>query len=100
MRINITADNLDLTARMESWIYEKLGNDLDRFLKGADEDLKTATVRVQKGADFGYVVNFDMWLPGKVHIFAEEKDEKFENAVVELREGLERQLEEYTREHY
>ncbi len=100
MRIKITADNLELTGRMESWIYEKLGDDLDRYLKGADEDLKTARVLVQKGPDFGYEINFDLWLPGKVHIYAETKDEKFENAVVELREELERQLEEYTQENY
>ncbi len=100
MRIKIIADNLKLTARMKSTIYEKLGDDLDRLLRGADEDLKTATVKVEEKPDYGYKINFDMWLPGKVHIYGDSEGEKFLNTVVELREEIETQLKEYTEEPY
>ena len=96
MRIKILTDNIDSSESLQEMIDEKLASGLDELLTNYEEEIKEATVHVEKRTRWGYKVNFDMWLPGKKHIFAEETGDELLNVVVALREKLETQIREYT----
>jgi ribosome-associated translation inhibitor RaiA len=69
---------------------------LDKLLEDFQEDIKDATINIdyfQK--EKKYKINFNMWLPGKKHVFAEESNEVLLSALTDLREDLKRQLKEY-----
>lgn len=94
MRIQIIGDNIKINDHIRTLVDEKLGQRLDQMLQDFDEDIKTAKVRVKDHPE-GYEVNFDMWLPGKEHIFAESVSDRLTLAFTDLRESLEKQLERY-----
>jgi ribosomal subunit interface protein len=94
MNIQIIGDNIKIDERIRGIINNKIG-DLEKYLKPFAEDMKDATVKIKKRKDWGYKVNFNMWLPGKKEIFAEAKHEELLPAVVALREKLEVQIKKY-----
>lgn len=96
MKVTIMGDNIDLTPSDKDLVQKKVIDKLDRLLKDFEEDIKDATVKIGYfDKEREYKVNFDMWLPGKKHIFAEESNEVLLSALTDLREQLERQLKEY-----
>ncbi len=98
MNIQIIGDNIEINKEIKDIVNDKLATDLEKYLKNFDEDMKNATVKIMKGKAWGYKVNFNMWLPGKEHIFAETKHKNLTSAIVELREKLEIQIKKYKAE--
>jgi ribosome-associated translation inhibitor RaiA len=96
MKRTIITDNVKLTPSDKDLIDRKLIEKLDKLLKDFTEDIKDATVKVDYfDKEKEYKVNFDMWLPGKKHIYAEESHEVLLSALTNLREDIERQIKEY-----
>lgn len=95
MNLQIIGENIEVNNKLRDLIKNKISKDLEKYLKTFNEDMKKATVKVAKRKDWGYQVNFNMWLPGKKHIFAESKHEDLTAAVVNLREKLEVQIKGY-----
>jgi ribosome-associated translation inhibitor RaiA len=60
-----------------------------------NQEIKTATIKIEKHTRWGYKVNFDMWLPEKYQIFAESRKENLRSALVDLKRQLERQIKKY-----
>ncbi len=94
MNIQIIGENFKINDRIRKIVNDKIG-DLEKYLKHFEEDMKDATVKIQKRKDWGYKVNFNMWLPGKKEIFAEAKHKELTPALVSLREKLEVQIKKY-----
>ncbi len=94
MRIQIIGDGIKLNDHIRTLVDEKLGQRLDQMLQDFDEEIKTAKVRIKDHPE-GYEVSFEMWLPGKEHIFAERVSDRLTLAFTELRESVEKQLERY-----
>jgi ribosomal subunit interface protein len=96
MLIKLIGDNVETTDDMKRIVYEKLQVKLEKLLKDFEEDIKQADLSISQIKDKGlYKLKFDMWLPGKKHIFADVEDKRFEVAVTALREKLEHQLRDY-----
>lgn len=96
MRKTVIADNIEITPSDKDLIDEKLITKLDKLLKDFAEDIKDATIKIDYfDKEREYNVNFDMWLPGKKHIYAEESHGVLLSALTNLREDLERQIKEY-----
>lgn len=96
MNISIIEDNTKLSTNDKDQIYEKLVKKLEKHLKTFADDIKNATIKVSKNSSTEeYKINFNMWLPGKKHIYAESEEEVFISALAELRNDLERQLKTY-----
>ncbi|MBD3362862.1 hypothetical protein GF362_04025 [Candidatus Dojkabacteria bacterium] len=99
MKFNIIEDNLNLTDKDKKLVDKKVMEKLDKYLQDFSEDIKNANVRVKKINRTGeYKVNFDMWLPGKEHIYADEINHEYETALTSLRNQVERQIKEYKAE--
>jgi ribosomal subunit interface protein len=95
MRIKIIGDNIDINPRIRKLVIEKVGEGLEKYLPKFNQEIKTATVRIKKHSRWGYKINFDMWLPEKYHIYAEERKGRLLSTLVGLRDQLIRQIKEY-----
>lgn len=95
MNIQIIGDNLEISDSNRLMIEDKVASRLDRLLTKYDNDIKTASMRIIKDKLGNFIINFDMNLPGKVHIFAETSHQVFESALIDLTEELERQINKY-----
>jgi ribosomal subunit interface protein len=99
MNLQITAEGMDLTESIKDMVEEKLGNDLDKYLRDFNEDLKTADVVVRFNENYGFEATFNIALPGHEHFYAQAKAkdraEEIEPVIVRLREEMEIQLKKY-----
>ncbi len=92
MNIQITADNLVLSAGNRLLIDEKVNFALEKLLTHYSPEQKIAVVKVAKDKFEKYFLNFDMNLPGKEHIYAETQHISFESALVDLIQAVEKQI--------
>jgi ribosomal subunit interface protein len=96
MQIKLIGDNLDITPDMKETVATKFESKLDRLLQTFAEDLKIGDLKVTKREKYDdFEVNFDMWLPGKKHIFAKNREDNFVTAITGLREEIEKQIKRY-----
>lgn len=95
MRLQIESKGVELIEKHHELIQQKLGDDIDKYLKNFDEDIKTADIRIEEGSRWGYKISFSMWLPKKEHIYAEEKDKLLENAINTLKDEIQRAVRKY-----
>ena len=92
MNIQIIADNLVLSAGNRLLIDQKINTHLEKLLTHYSPEQKIASVKVQKDKFDKYTINFDMNLPGKVHVYAETTHILFESALVDLIDAVEKQI--------
>lgn len=98
MNIQVIGDNIEVDERYKQIINDKLQG-LEDFLAHFDEDMKHATVKISQIKDKReFILNFNMWLPGKEHIYAETEDKVFQAAVSKLKDAVENQLRTYKEE--
>lgn len=95
MRLQIAADGITITPKRKEFIHEKLDRDLEQYLPDLNEELKTADVKITKRTRWGFKVNFNMSLPEKYNIYAEEKGESLQSTIILLRDDLIRLLKRY-----
>jgi ribosome-associated translation inhibitor RaiA len=96
MQINLIGKDLEIDSKMKELVREKIEPELDEILKNFAQDVKTAEIGVSfvKDKDL-FELNFNMWLPGKKHVYAEAEDKKLQNAIVDLREKAVAQIKTY-----
>lgn len=95
MHIQLSGENVEITPHLEQLVEEKLTKDLEKLLLDFAPDMKTARVKIAKRSRWGYQVNFDMFLPGKEHLYAEDVSEDLPSVLVKVREEVEHQLLRY-----
>ena len=98
MNIQLYTKNIEASEYLKKIVDEKLNQHLEKYLQDFAPDIKTANVKVEKLSRWGYEVSFDMWLPGREHIFAKAIHKELAGAILELREELEREIEKYKSE--
>jgi ribosome-associated translation inhibitor RaiA len=98
MNIQIIGDNFDISDSNRKMIEEKVAVHLDRLLTKFDSDIKIASMRIIKDKMGNFIVNFDMNLPGKTHIYAQTSHKIFESALIDLTEEVEKQIKKYKAE--
>ena len=95
MKIQVVTENFELGDRTLSIIQHKIDKDLEKYLPSFNKDIKQARVKIEKRTRWGYKVSFNMWLPRKEHIFAEETGEDLLVTFTKLREEVKKQLKKY-----
>jgi len=98
MQYQITGSNLEITDKIRKVIDTNLIEPLDKLLRKFDDDVKLPKVKVSKKVPPGppgYIINFDMWLPGKFHVYAEEDYKTLITCITKLREDVETQIKKY-----
>ena len=95
MQIIIESKDVEITDKLRELIVQKLGTDVDKYLKDFNEDIKTAEVKIEQGSRWGYRVSFSMWLPKKEHIYAEEKNRSLETAINSVKDIVQREVRKY-----
>ena len=96
MHIQLIRDHFDLSEKIRQIIDEKFVKPTERHLVDFNEDMKAATLKIRKRENRGeFILNFDMWLPGKEHIYAKTRASNILSAVVDLRKKVDRQIETY-----
>ena len=92
MKLQIVWHEIDRDQAKESVVMDKLAA-LDKLLVDWEEELKEAVVRIEEGDRWGYKISFSMRI-GKKDVYAEAYEEDLVNAVVAVREKVERQIKE------
>ena len=95
MNLQIIADKLELDKKIYKNIKTKIADKVDRLLSKFDFDIKKATMRISKRSRWGYKINFDMMLPHRQHIYAQEIHEDLIVAIKNLQKEVLRQIERY-----
>jgi len=97
MNIKINGVNLIISLKVRHMIQTKFVDKLDQLLPQFNNELKTATLHIQKDKRYkNYIAKFDMSLPGlKNSIYAETCHQDLTAAIVDLREAVERQIKKY-----
>lgn len=95
MQVQYFTEKLDLTAEEMSEIDRRFGK-LDQFLQDFAEDLKIAKISITPDSRWGFLVSFDMQLPGH-HIYAKHHDRNIMLAVGEVVDQVRRQLKKHLR---
>jgi len=95
MNIQIIGDNLEISESNRIMIEDKVASRLDRLLTKFDNDMKTASMRIIKDKLGNFIINFDMNLPKKTHIYAQTTHKIFESALIDLSQDIERQIEKF-----
>lgn len=96
MQIIINAENIELNDKIREYVDEKIGKELERLLGNISNVESTkAIVTINKRSRWGYKIKFDMILPVKEHIFAEDINKDLLTCLTELREKIEIQLTKY-----
>jgi ribosomal subunit interface protein len=97
MNIRITGVNLIISFAIKRIIQTKFVNKLDELLPQFNDELKTATLHIEKDKKYkNFTAKFDMSLPGlKNPIFAQTTHHELTSAIVDLREAVEKQIKKY-----
>ena len=89
-------DHFNLSEKTRQIINEKFIKPAEKLLVDFNEDMKAASLKIKKRENRGeFIVNFDMWLPGKEHIYAKTRSSNLISSIVELRKKVDRQIESY-----
>lgn len=92
MVINLKYEGFALRDDIRLVIDDKLSKDIDKYLSRYPEDKKKAVMTLDK-VDYYFVVKFDLWLPRKKHIFAQEENKDLLTAIYKVRDEVVRQLQ-------
>lgn len=97
MNVKITGVNLIISLKTKAIIRSKFINKLDQLLPQFNDELKTATLNIQKDKKYkNYTAKFDMSLPGQKNpIFAQSCHHELTSVIVDLREAVEKQIKKY-----
>jgi ribosomal subunit interface protein len=96
MNIQLIGDGIEIDNRIREIVETKITKEIEKYLHDFAEDIKTATVRIEKKSRNLFKVNFDMRLPGSNgHIYAEDEGDELLNVVIALRHEVERQIRDY-----
>jgi len=95
MNIQIIGDNFNVSLKSKKLVSEKIGDRLDKLLVKFDPQMHSALIRIQKDKFENFLVNFDMNLPGKEHIYAETTHKVLESALIDLGQQAEKQIKKY-----
>ncbi len=98
MNIQIIADNLEITTRIQNIIQQHFNAKLEPLINQYDQDIKEATITLEKHTRWGYKANFRMWLPQKYEIYADTHNETLTSVFTNLRKKIEKQIKKYKQE--
>ncbi len=93
MVIEVVPQNFKISENLRAKIALKFSQAIGKYLNGLSEDLKIATITIQKNNRFGYSLKFDMQLPW-THIYAQQKSPLLFVGVIGLRGRVARQIRE------
>lgn len=93
MVIDVVAQNFQINETVRAQIVQKFSQAIEKYLTGLEEDLKVATITLQKMPRFGYSLKFDMQLPW-THIYAQQNSPLLFVGVINLRRRAARQIRE------
>lgn len=91
MQINFNLSKLKLSDRYKQRIVSKFSSSLDRLLKSWSEDLKIASLSIEKFTRSGYEIKFDMNLPG-APVNIKETHKILMNGIVKVKNQAKRQI--------
>lgn len=96
MQVQLIGSNYEIDDKTRAMVDEVLVQKLDKLLQDMNEDMKHAAIKIEKSNENQeYTVDFDLWLPGKHHVFAQKHNYELSTAFVHLREAVEQQIEKF-----
>ncbi len=95
MKSKLIGENIEITDEIRDMVERKLISKVDKLLQDFEEDIKIADISFQRLENEHFKVKFNMWLPGKKHIFAHAQEKNLINSLVELRKDVLDQIKTY-----
>lgn len=92
MKVDIFANNIDLTDDIYELVQKKLTSKLSKFLKKYDDDLLSTRLTLSKDSRWGFTAKLEMNIPKHGKLYAESKHKELAYAVTDLREEVDRRL--------
>lgn len=94
MQIIFNPQKIKLSDKLRQKIKSKFELSLGKFLKHYQDDLKIASLSIERFARSGYEIKFDMNLPGSP-INIKEQSKVLFAGIIKVRDGAKRQLKKY-----
>lgn len=94
MNIVFNPQKMSLSERLRKRIETKFETGLGKFLKHYQEDLKVASLSIEKVSRSGYEIKFDMNLPG-CPINIKDTHKVLLDGVIRVRNQAKRQVQKY-----
>jgi len=94
MQIELVDSNVKFTERYKSRLFTKFTSVIDKYLKGMSEDLKVATLSVQKNIHGSYEMKFNMEKVPFAKIYVQHVSPDLLPGIVTLRDQVKRQIRE------
>ena len=94
MKIIFNPQKMTISDRLKQRIETKFDTGLGKFLKHYQEDLKVASLSIEKVSRSGYEIKFDMNLPG-CPINIKDTHKVLLDGVVRVRNQAKRQVQKY-----
>jgi len=94
MKIIINEQKLKISEKLRQKIQIKFDRGLEKFLHSYQEDLKVASLSIEKITRAGYQIKFDMNLPG-LPINIKDTHKVLMDGVVRVRNQARRQIKKY-----
>lgn len=94
MNLIINEQKLKISDRLRQRIQNKFDRGLEKFLRHYQDDLKVASLSIEKLTRAGYQIKFDMNLPG-LPINIKDTHKVLIDGVVRVRNQAKRQIKKY-----
>ena len=91
MNITLNLQKLVISDRYRQRIIDKFNNGLEKLLQHYPEDLKKALISIEKVTRSGYIIKFDMNLPGSP-INVTETNKVLMDGIVDVKNKAKRQI--------
>jgi len=98
MHLQISLAHVELTDQIKKIIDDKFTRPTDRLLKKFNNELTTADLHLERLSFGDYKATFDMHLPGKKQIYAQNSHPDLVTTITGLREQIEKQIKKYKAE--
>ena len=96
MKIQLTGNQVKINSTIRFLVKDKVSTRLDKLLANFAPKSQIASIHIELlPKNTGFKVNFDMILPHKKHLFASTNHLKFESALIDLQQQIEKQIKRY-----
>jgi len=100
MKLDINTKNFELGKKTRSLILKKFRLIIVKHTEGISQDILSPKLRIERLKNSSFKTSFNMNLPGRKDIFAEEVDFDLIKAISSLRDQVKRQIEKIRRRNY
>ena len=100
MKLTINTKNFELAAKTRSLVLKKFLESIIKHTKGISQEILSPVLKIERLKNSSFKTSFNMNLPGRKDIFAEETNFDLTKAITNLRAQVKKQILKAKRKPY